>query len=388
MQAKLEPIARQIEIDFTPDAKHFYERVFAFSDRLTKVSDTIKVYPKGNSRKEACLQELRSIGSEVPPGVYLPSNPEAIVISLIPESGAPMQSAAKAPYRATFRVQTVGIEQVESCADPDYELMQDFSNQYSQMAIFKVGDDVRQDILALQLMRLFQNIFEQEGLELYLYTYRVIATSPGCGVIECVPNSRSREDIGRNTEVGLFEYFRHVYGKDDSIKFQKARRNFVMSMAAYSIALFMLQIKDRHNGNIMIDDDGHIVHIDFGFMFESSPGGNMRFEPDIKLTAEMILIMGDLTAPAFQWFKELCIKGYLALRPYRHHFITLVALMLDTGLPCFRGHTLEQLNARLKPDASEAEAARYMHEVINRCAHSLRTRLYDYIQYQQNSIPY
>jgi hypothetical protein len=53
-------------------------------------------------------------------------------------------SAAKAPYRATFRVQNVGIEQVEHCADPDYELMQDLSNQYSQMAIFKVGDDVRQ----------------------------------------------------------------------------------------------------------------------------------------------------------------------------------------------------------------------------------------------------
>jgi phosphatidylinositol 4-kinase len=107
MEAKLGPIARQIEIDFTHDARNFYERVFAFSDRLTKVSDTIKIYPKGNARKEgeiyintqinlfsfslACLQELRSIGSEVPPGVYLPSNPEAIVISLIPESGAPMQ---------------------------------------------------------------------------------------------------------------------------------------------------------------------------------------------------------------------------------------------------------------------------------------------------------
>jgi phosphatidylinositol 4-kinase len=56
------------------------------------------------------------------------------------------------------------------------------------------------------------------------------------------------------------------------------------------------------------------LYLDFGYMLESSPGGNMRFEPDIKLTAEMILIMGDLSAPAFQWFKELCIKGYLALR--------------------------------------------------------------------------
>ncbi|CAF3433474.1 unnamed protein product, partial [Rotaria sp. Silwood2] len=47
--------------------------------------------------------------------------------------------------------------------------------------------------------------------------------------------------------------------------------------------------------------------------------------------------------------------------------------MLDMELPCFRGHTLEQLNARFKPDASEADIARYLHEVINRCAHSLRT---------------
>ena len=62
--------------------------------------------------------------------------------------------------------------------------------------------------------------------------------------------------------------------------------------------------------------------------------------------------------------------------------------MLDTGLPCFRGRTLEQFNARFKPDANEAEAARYMHEMINRCAHNIRTRLYDYIQFQQNSIPF
>lgn len=73
----------------------------------------------------------------------------------------------------------------------------------------------------------------------------------------------------------------------------------------------------------MLDDDGHIIHIDFGFMIESSPGGNMGFEPDMKITVEMGLIMGrDMNAPPFMWFTELIIKGSysILIRSFRVHF--------------------------------------------------------------------
>ena len=93
--------------------------------------------------------------------------------------------------------------------------------------------------------------------------------------------------MGRAKVNDLLDFFAAKYGGEDTVEFQRARLNFIQSMAAYSVACYILQIKDRHNGNIMIDADGHIVHVgmfivpywlsdvsnsfiyaDFGFLFD------------------------------------------------------------------------------------------------------------------------
>ncbi|KAL9329755.1 hypothetical protein ACSQ67_004758 [Phaseolus vulgaris] len=259
--------------------------------------------------------------------------------------------------------------------------------------IVKSGDDCRQEHLAVQLISHFYDIFQEAGLPLWLRPYEVLCTSSYTAVIETIPDTASLHSIkSRYPNISsLREFFSAKY-QENSPGFKLAQRNFVESMAGYSLVCYFLQVKDRHNGNLLLDEEGHIIHIDFGFMLSNSPGGVNFESAPFKLTRELLEVMDSdaegVPSEFFDYFKVLCIQGFLTCRKHAERIILLVEMLQDSGFPCFKGgaRTIQNLRKRFHLNLTEEQCVSLVLSLISSSLDAWRTRQYDYYQRVLNGI--
>ncbi|RHZ81144.1 hypothetical protein Glove_123g81 [Diversispora epigaea] len=274
-----------------------------------------------------------------------------------------------------------------------------YSNWRLISVIVKTGADLRQEQLACQLIREMQRIWQKADINVWVKYYRVLVTSDNSGLIETIQNSISIHSIKKDAyakrlnEKGfmftLFDYFVKTYGDVSSEAFLRAQDNFMRSLAAYSLVCYILQVKDRHNGNVLLDTEGHLIHIDFGFMLSNSPG-SVGFElAPFKLSQEYLDILGGLTSEKFAEFKTLLKQAFVALRKHADNFVLLVEMMSkDSKLPCFLSgdmtHSL--LKDRFLLSLTEPQFEEFVEKLIMQSCCNVFTRLYDTFQYYSNGI--
>jgi len=222
---------------------------------------------------------------------------------------------------------------------------------------------------------------------------RILVTGESSGLIETITNGVSLHSLKRSLTLAsiaagsnskkriatLKDHFVKTFGEPETESYAAGVEAFGQSLAAYSIICYVLQLKDRHNGNLLIDNSGHIIHIDFGFMLSNSPG-SMGFEAaPFKLTYEYIDVLGGLGSPGFEKFKKLCKQAFQALRKDAEKLLSLVDIMgRESKFPCFASGGQQAVNAmraRFVLHLGKEEAESFVDELIQKSAGSYYTRL-------------
>ena len=265
--------------------------------------------------------------------------------------------------------------------------------------IIKTNEDLRQEQFATQLINEFYQIFKLENTGCWLNTYEIISTGNNCGLVEMINDSLSLDQLKQKTNhMSLKNFYKNYFGNgnEDSPLYKKAMNNFVSSLAGYSLVCYFLQIKDRHNGNILIDKEGHIIHIDFGFLLSNAPGKGLKFEnAPFKLNKDMVEALGGVNGKYFMDFRKLLKKGFLAVYKHQSKIVILVEMMWcghGKKLGCFEGgqETIDELKNRLNPkdNINKRSVIKLVDELIGQSVDNWRTKWYDIFQYHVQGIFY
>uniref|UniRef100_A0A3P9LP67 Phosphatidylinositol-4-phosphate 3-kinase catalytic subunit type 2 alpha n=1 Tax=Oryzias latipes TaxID=8090 RepID=A0A3P9LP67_ORYLA len=250
--------------------------------------------------------------------------------------------------------------------------------------MFKVGEDLRQDMLALQMIRIMDRMWLQEGLDLRIVNFKCISTGKDKGMVELVPSSDTLRKIqveygvtGSFKDKPLAEWLRKYNPAED--EYEKASENFIYSCAGCCVATYVLGICDRHNDNIMLRSTGHMFHIDFGkFLGHAQMFGSFkRDRAPFVLTSDMAYVIngGERPTSRFQLFVDLCCQAYNLIRKHCGLFLNLLSLMMSSGLPELSGsEDLKYVFDALQPHSTDAEATIFFTRLIESSLGSVATK--------------
>jgi hypothetical protein len=304
------------------------------NDKIRVIADSIKQIASKEQRVQSARALLNDLNAELPSRYCLCLNPKIECCSIKSEKCRVMDSK-KLPLWIVF-------QNVDPYGKDFY-------------TIFKSGDDLRQDQITLQLLRIMDVIWrgidptmripevEESPLDLKLKPYKCCSTGHDLGMIEIVVDSDTTANIitkygGKLTgafsstpiDIYLREYNQHGL-------YPIAVENFVRTCAGYCVATYVLGIGDRHAGNIMVSNSGHLFHIDFGHFlgnFKSKYGINRERAPFV-FTPAMAYIMRDtrIAGATYQDFERMCCEAYNMLRRRASLFINLFILMVPAAMP-------------------------------------------------------
>lgn len=241
--------------------------------------------------------------------------------------------------------------------------------------IFKNGDDLRQDMLTLQMVRIMDRLWKEEGLDLRMIPYHCLATGDKVGLIEVVPDADTIANIQKEKGFTATSAFKkgslYSWLKDhnpDENSLNKAAQEFTLSCAGYCVATYVLGVADRHSDNIMVKTNGQLFHVDFGHIlgkFKEKFGFKRERVPFV-LTHDFVYIItkgnkcNTQTSQEFTEFQQCCERAFMILRKKGPLVISLFAMMLSTGIPELSTEKdLDYLRETLVLDMSEQEALKH-----------------------------
>lgn len=315
---------------------------------LSKIASEVKLsndtIVRNVDRVKAYLSDPKHELVTMDPPLALPLDP-SVLITGIDSNNVTLFKSSLTPIKFTFKTTNGGIYPI----------------------IFKVGDDLRQDQLVVQIITLMDQLLQKENLDLKLLPYKILATSTTAGASQFIQSQSLSSIVAKFKTNPALAYLKY-HNPDDTQSLgvrQEVIDTYVRSCAGYCVITYILGVGDRHLDNLLLAPDGHFFHADFGYILGRDP---KPFAPMMKLSKEMVDCMGGVQSEYYKMFRQYCFLAYTALRKSSNLILNLFSLMVDANIPDIRiepDKAVLKVRERFHLELTEEEAILYFGRVID-----------------------
>ena len=246
--------------------------------------------------------------------------------------------------------------------------------EYIKKVIYKIGDDLRQDVLTIQMLKLMDKLWLNNNLDLKLITYKVCPTEINAGYIECVNEAKELAELQNKSGVDgaldrelIIKYLRLNSSNMDQLN--NKTDNFIKSLCGYCVATCVLGVADRHSSNVMIKKNGIFLHIDYGHIL-----GNFKYKFGIKRERSIFLLTPEMANVYIndkkeELFKKMCVKAFNILRKNASKLMNAFIIMSTAGMPEFFGicDIVYMKNMLVLDKPNDEYAGNYFIKQIRKC---------------------
>jgi hypothetical protein len=240
--------------------------------------------------------------------------------------------------------------------------------------LFK-SEDIRKDHIVSNLISFACLKLQNAGIPVDTITYKVTPMTDSSGLIEIVENSTTIHNITQNMGFTVQNYI-NEYNPDAATN--KIIDRFMRSTSIYCIISYLLGFGDRHLDNIMISKSGLLFHVDFSYILGKDPKYNNS--KHIRLTPEIINVIGGYNSRKYLTFKKYCIEVYNELRLHINAFMNMLLVLSEIDPTLTKEYIQKELLSRFEVGESSLEAALHMDvKIVENAGYNIIDRALNYI---------
>jgi hypothetical protein len=245
--------------------------------------------------------------------------------------------------------------------------------------LIKESKDFYSEIFGIIFISQIEKLFQENFLDLWLNSFFIYPTHLSSGMVSMISNSITLHEINKKK-------INNEYTKSQKNK-KIGQYKFIESLAAYSLFCFIFQLKDRHNGNILINLDNRVIHVDFGYILGYFPG-NLKFEADsFKLSTKFMLELNGKQTENFEYFRELFLRGFITLKKnYSKLIIILKSFSFRYDFKYNITYSIKNFVKRFDLNRNEKEIMKYCLKLIEDSIENWKTIQYDKYQLHASGI--